>query len=324
MILLLFPLLTLQLSNDRHHTTAQKSLLLGLVISLLYALYQFFNIGVSSWSGQRIGSFWDIGRWAEILGYTIALLIPFLYESSLGLRKRLALISILMLSLTCLVLSGGRGPLLAVSISISIYLLLRSPKSLLFILVFILSIATLLSDNYFIIYITERIESIFNISSQLSNTSRIIMWEKGVDFIKYNASNSMESLLFGVGIDSFEHAYHSFLRTTDSYNLLVASGKFDFSLTDMHNTYLDLALKLGVLYAALFVLFLACLFWVFYRNRHLRPDFAYSGAVLVTTYSITAIFYTSGIEFQLTVFLSLVALCYSKILCCSEKKNEKP
>ncbi len=79
-LLLLFPLLTAQLNRKNNLYVAQVCLLIGLLVALSYALYNVILLGY--WSGERIASFWDVGRWSEVLGYLIALLVPFTLEKN--------------------------------------------------------------------------------------------------------------------------------------------------------------------------------------------------------------------------------------------------
>lgn len=305
-IFLLLPLLVYQLRSKENHNTAITSLLIGLFIAISYAFYNLHILGLDNWNGQRVGSFWDIGRWSEILGYIIAILVPFSLESQLNKKKKCTLAFIIILCILCLLLSGGRGPILGLAISLSAYLLFRRPK------VFIIFLAcvtflTMTQSSSMLNAIIERIGSIFDITTQDSNVARITMWKLGVSFIYHNLGNDFITFLFGTGISHFETAYSDYVITITDIQKLPSH----FSFSDMHNTYLDLAIKLGAIYMLSFLAFLFSLVHHFFKNRFLTPSAAYSGIVLTLTYSITAIFYTSGLEFQTSIFLTLIALCYA-------------
>ncbi|WP_167542301.1 O-antigen ligase family protein [Vibrio coralliirubri] len=310
-LLLLFPLLTIQLHRNKNLHVAKVCLLTGLLISLSYALYNLVSLGY--WNGQRVASFWDVGRWSEVLGYLIALIIPFSLEKQNEDKRN---IKIYLLSITCvffLLISGGRGPLLAVMITLGGYLLIRHPKILLSIVLLLLITVLFGQEINVISSITERVSSIFDTKASPSNIARLVMWKHGFKFIYYNITNDWLSFLFGVGIHNFEGQYAHFIESIGMKQHLIDLTENNFSFSDMHNTYLDLMIKLGAVYLLAYVFLLGTLFNFFFIKRNHSPSLAYSGMSLISTYSITGIFYTSGLGFQTTIFLALVALCYALI-----------
>ncbi len=312
-ILLVFPVLYFQLLNGSRLRWAQVSLVIGLVVGLGNAFYALSL--TPEWNGQRITSFWDVGRWAECLGYSLAIITPLIFEnrSSSNQIKR---ISYIFLSITCviaLVLSGGRGPLLAVMITGALYLTLRSPKILLTILISVFAIFYVGKSFQPIDTVYHRIVSIADTQHNDSNNARLIMWQNGLNFTKYNLTHNPREFFFGVGIKQFEEKYTKFLESSADIQAIVEQTNGEVSFKDLHNTYLDLSVKIGFIYALAYIILLIATLRVFLRHRNTGGAWAYSGICLVSTYLITSMFYTSGLEYQTTIFFTLVALCYARV-----------
>ena len=310
-LLLLFPLLTIQLKNSRNLHFAQVSLFTGLYIAVGYSIYNIIVLG--GWSGERIASFWDVGRWSEVLGYILAMTVPFYLENEKTKTQNIILLFTILISIVCLLVSGGRGPLLAIIITLTIYLLIRNPKLLIAIATTIIFVAFIGQDVPAIHSITERVFSIFGLNTLPSNSARLAMWEQGFNFTVHNLINNPTSFLFGVGINNFEESYTYYIESIGIKQQLIELTENNYSFTDMHNTYLDLAIKLGFIYLLSYISLLVSLFLHFLKKAKTNPNIAYSAMALILTYIITGMFYTSGLEFQTSIFFSLVALCYARI-----------
>ena len=313
-LLLLFPLLIISLKRNNNLQVVYTAVIISLIAALCYSLFQFSSIGLVEWKGQRIPSFWDIGRWGEILGYCLAILVPFILECKLQPKEKAALSILLLASIFCLLLSGGRAPLVAITMTIGVYLCIRKPK-LAVACIFLTSGLLLFGQNISsIATITNRLISIINLSGDYSNIARLTMWEYGLKFTLHNLQHEPFSFLFGTGITNMESSYVSFLHSTTDVTALSMRTNNNFSMTDMHNTFLDLLVRLGAVYVIGFITLLGLFFKFFFQQRHLFPEYAYPGMCLIATFSITGMFYTSGLEFQFTVFLAFVALLYAQII----------
>lgn len=313
-IFLLLPLLYYQLKRNNNDQYASYALLVSLVIALSYAAMKIAAIGMDSWHGQRIDSFWDIGRWGELLAYSIAMTIPLIVEKSDNLKQKILLFILLVMSCTFLLLSGNRGPLLALMVSCSLYFIYRRPIGF-FILAFTISVFSYFAkDLPQVSVVGERIASIFDLSSNDSNNARLAMWEQGLHYSYYLLTHVPHNFLFGVGIEQFESSFTHFLQEHANINEIVQHTNHQFSFKDLHNTYLDLSVKLGFLYAMIFILLLFSLFVAFYRELETGSVWAYSGVCLIITYAINALFYTSGLEYQTTIFFLMLALCHTLLI----------
>ncbi|WP_114766004.1 O-antigen ligase family protein [Vibrio rhodolitus] len=313
-VLLLLPLLIISLIRNHNIKIAQLAAVSGLIIAAIYALIQFKAIGDTTWKGQRISSFWDVGRWAEMLGYSIALLIPYTLESQARAKKKWLLYSLILICVICLLLSGSRAPLVALGVSIGLYLAVRKPRLAILSLVILGFILICANYNSNIATITHRITSITNITNDYSNIARLVMWQNGLAFSFYNLVHEPSVFLFGTGIQNMESLYLNYLDSIHGIANIKEQTHDQFSTRDIHNTYIDLLVRMGAIYAVGFISFLVVLFRSFFNQRHKSPQLSYSGMCLVITFSVTGMFYTSGLEFQFTVMLAFAAACYASIL----------
>lgn len=139
------------------------------------------------------------------------------------------------------------------------------------------------------------------------------MWQNGFNFAKYNLANKPSEFFFGVGIEHFESKYRLFLDQSTNVQKMIDQTNGEVSFKDLHNTYLDLLVKIGAIYALAYMVILVLMLKFFLMHRNQVSAWAYSGICLIITYGITSVFYTSGLEYQTTIFFSLVALCYARV-----------
>lgn len=312
-ILLVFPIIYFLLLKGGNLRWAQISIVVGLLVGLGNAFYALSLI--PEWNGQRITSFWDVGRWAECLGYSLAVVTPLIFEKRVR-SSQIKRVYYILLSVTCiiaLVLSGGRGPLLAVFITGSLYLTFRSPKTLLAILISVFTLFYAGKSFQPIEAVYQRIASITDTQHNDSNNARLVMWKSGLDFAKYNLTHNPNEFFFGVGIKHFEDKYTKYLENSADIQAIVKQTNGEVSFKDLHNTYLDLSAKIGAIYALAYLILLISILKVFFKHRISGGAWAYSGICLIMTYIITSMFYTSGLEYQTTIFFSLIALCYARV-----------
>ncbi|WFB48039.1 O-antigen ligase family protein [Vibrio coralliilyticus] len=310
-IFLLLPLLLVQVR--RNCTYAYNALLISLLVAIFYSAMKLSDTSVGVWNGERIDSFWDLGRWGEMLGYMIAVLVPLLFDDSQTKRTFYRNLGILIACILFLLLSGGRGPLIAVLLSTSLYLVYKKPKA--FFVIAIISALTLSLGKGIpqVKVVSERISSITELSHDPSNSARIEMWKQGANFTYQNASIAPQQFLFGAGLSSFELSYTRYLKQNVDLEVIIKNTENQFSFNDLHNTYLDLAAKLGVVYAAIYLVLLAMVLRYFVRLcRNEETPWAYSGLCLTLTYFVNSMFYTSGLEYQTTVFFAMLVLCLSQ------------
>ncbi|MGL5109308.1 MAG: O-antigen ligase family protein [Vibrio ordalii] len=312
-IFIIVPVLVCILQRKHNLKYAVLSIAGGLLIALAYATLKLLTTTAYEQPPLRLDSFWDVGRWSEMLAYCIAILLPISFESNKNDRFRIFSILLLILSVVFLLLSGSRGPLLAVLITASFYFLLRSPKVILGVIMICAPLFYFGNNISQIENISNRVISISDLNTDDSNKARLAMWEQGVKFSYYNLLEQPQYFFFGVGIKQFRSSYTQFLNETTDISTILEETNNQFSLNDLHNTYLDLMVKLGVIYGLSYIGLLFFVFYQFWQYTKNSPPWAYAGICLIATYAINAMFYTSGLEYQTTVFFTLIALCYAKL-----------
>lgn len=326
-IFMLLPILYFQLSRNNNNQYASHALLVSLVVALGYSGIKLVNIGLENWNGQRIASFWDLGRWGELLGYSIAVLVPLVIQRVNTYREKILLGGTLFFAIVFLLISGSRGPILALLVSFTIYFIYRKPFHLIIITLLCSTLLYANKDLPQISAISARITSILDLSTNDSNNARLAMWQQGTEFSFSLLKDSPQSFLLGTGIVQFERKYTQFLSNQGTTSQLIERTNNQFSFKDLHNTYLDLSVKLGIIYAAVFIALLLSLFLSFYKQLDSGSPWAYSGTCLLLTYFINSMFYTSGLEYQTTIFFLIAALCHTHLnqdLTNRQKQCSKP
>lgn len=312
-IFLLLPLLYIQLNRNNNAKYASYALWTSLIIALGYAGSKIWGLGIENWHGQRIDSFWDLGRWSEVLGYSIAVLVPLTLEQTSNKRRKIVLTGTLILALTFLIFSGGRGPFLALLVSCSLYLLYRKPSLLVAVAILCSLFLYTTKELPQVHAVTERIVSIADLHNNDSNNARMAIWSQGAAFSSSLLQESPHTFLMGTGIEQFEGLFTEFLQKSTNIEQLLASTNNQFSFKDLHNTYLDLAVKLGAIYSLFFIVFLVAIFISFCKRSGPLSPWGYSGACLMLTYFVNSMFYTSGLEYQTTIFFLIIALCHTQL-----------
>ncbi|MCR9682889.1 O-antigen ligase family protein, partial [Vibrio cholerae] len=203
----------------------------GILAAICHSLSFWFDIGINNWNGERIGSFWDVGRWGEILAYSIIFTLPFLLDRDSSKLFKLLFILFISSSVICLILSGSRAPILAIAISSFILILFTRPKVLLFSFFSLCLLFFSLQKTDFGVTAQKRLESITNTTSDASNISRITMWQSGLDFLKFKFNHQPEDIILGSGLLHFNDKFYKFM--SENYDIeeikLKTMNNFSFS-----------------------------------------------------------------------------------------------
>ncbi|EPS3610291.1 O-antigen ligase family protein, partial [Vibrio cholerae] len=212
----------------------------GILAAICYSLSLWFDIGINNWNGERIGSFWDIGRWGEILAYSIIFTLPFLLDRDSSKLFKLLFILFISSSVICLILSGSRAPILAIVISSFILILFTRPKVLLFSFFSLCLLFFSLQKTDFGITAQNRLESITNTTSDASNISRITMWQSGLEFFKFKFNHQPEDIILGSGLLHFNDEFYKFMSKNYDIEEIKLKTMNNFSFSDSHNSYIDM------------------------------------------------------------------------------------
>ncbi|EJL6983793.1 O-antigen ligase family protein, partial [Vibrio cholerae] len=212
----------------------------GILAAICHSLSFWFDIGINNWNGERIGSFWDVGRWGEILAYSIIFTLPFLLDRDSSKLFKLLFILFISSSVICLILSGSRAPILAIAISSFILILFTRPKVLLFSFFSLCLLFFSLQKTDFGVTAQKRLESITNTTSDASNISRITMWQSGLDFLKFKFNHQPEDIILGSGLLHFNDKFYKFMSENYDIEEIKLKTMNNFSFSDSHNSYIDI------------------------------------------------------------------------------------
>lgn len=282
----------------------------GILAAICHSLSFWFDIGINNWNGERIGSFWDVGRWGEILAYSIIFTLPFLLDRDSSKLFKLLFILFISSSVICLILSGSRAPILAIAISSFILILFTRPKVLLFSFFSLCLLFFSLQKTDFGVTAQKRLESITNTTSDASNISRITMWQSGLDFLKFKFNHQPEDIILGSGLLHFNDKFYKFMSENYDIEEIKLKTMNNFSFSDSHNSYIDILNKLGLLYLLLYISLLTSI--ILHLLKEAPTPWTQAGISLILTHLIMSFFYTSYLEYQTIVLFSLLALCLSK------------
>ncbi len=297
----LIPLLT------AHHDKAFKALLVGLVIAIGYSIYLFLT-GQSFGEG-RLQSFWDIGRWGEILAYITIMLISLVYcNKSMGIHIRGGLLCLAIVSFCALIASGSRGPMLFFFITLVLFFAFNNRKFFLGLLVVTAVALLVMKESVLFHSIYERVASIFA-NDNASNNARLLMWRNALGFIEFNIQHSFSTFLFGTGDSSLETLLTQYLNSVGSIEQMQMSVHNQMSLNDFHNLYLDSTIRMGAIFTVGYLSFIGYLLLSLYKMSLNGNILSWMSISLIVTYLGIGTVYSNNLEFQTAIVFFLLALC---------------
>ncbi|TNJ15934.1 hypothetical protein CF111_19375 [Aeromonas sobria] len=317
MFFLAFPALVIALRDKMNRRLAFSISMLGFLLSVLWSFIQAFILLPHPWGGERFGGLWDIGRWAEITAFVFAFMLPKLSENMIS-SKKIAIGLFLLVTFLSLIISGGRAGWIAASFSLMIYMVFMNRKML---YIFTPAICFLILSLYLVMplqfnAVAGRATSVTETTTKdYSNFSRILMWGNGVSLLQDNLSSEPMKFFFGMGFLNFKEDYSAYLNRVSNVKKLIDLTQGNYSLNDLHNSYLDAANKMGVLYAFFFYSALIFMIYLFYKKKSLIK-----GVIVIAPFFVLGFFYTNYLEFQTTVFLFVLALSYSEVECIDFEK----
>lgn len=288
----------------------------GLLIGIFKSFEVFYNeFGKVFEPWVRVHSFYDVGRWGAILLFSLVMIIPFLFsEENKKAKKHLySSIVIFILGIISLILSNSRGPWIALVISIVIYFLSYDRKKIKHIVIlniyFVLVFFSL--NNKEFNSFKQRIKSIGNFKD-ISNMGRMLMWREGLLFSLNNVSN--KKILVGTGIENFEKPFEKYLVEKNELDILRGKSSNQFSLSDNHNSFLNILNQLGIIYFIGYMYFVFNLFVYFIKNSFEKDKItAKSISLLLLSFFVCGMFYSYSISYEMYMMFFFVSFGYKSI-----------
>jgi len=289
----------------------ERIAMLGLVASFWVA--SLITLWEYDWQlqfGDRMQGTWPLGTWDSLQG----LFFPFMVLYICRHRQTLATGTIygltIAMALVMLLLAGGRAPWLGAFIGLAIYFLIfkrnrQTMLGLLGVTVIVGAVSlTVLSDK--VQPVIERFSSVTETQTNESNWIRLRLWEIGGHHLIHFAKHDPISFAFGGGALSYDQKQIEFFKTlpydaADRQRL----EEYGYPTGDTHNTYIDNALRHGVLWTVLVLIYLIWLCTRFswrYLQRHPEPFILLVGLLIV------GMFYTMVPHFATFFFVLFVGL----------------
>jgi len=207
---------------------------ISILLNILYAFFQYYRGGLKRIKGNIF-----VMEFATLAGFISIFLIVYLINSNLDLKYKFSFSVLSLFTILSIIFSGTRGIWVAFPITIFLLLFLINKKYIIYFLVFIIfinsSIFLFLPDYY-----SERLISIFDLTNDRSNVTRILLWKSSL-LIFYN------NLINGVGLNNFSVEINK-----DKY-----FNQSMVSTAHAHNNFLQLASETGLigLFSFLFLLY---------------------------------------------------------------------
>jgi O-antigen ligase len=292
--LLIFPLFIFHFSNAKNRRYAIIAMLAGFAIALLYSLSLFLSF--DHWRGQRVASFWTVGRWAELLIYMSLLCVVWLTKRKNNTWEYLALLATLIVAVFCIAINGSRAAFLALGLILPVYFLFNKKKVILpaILFGFIATVAVYFVAPSVVKQAETRIVSITDTEKNMSNTARLTSWKEGILFQLKTIEEEPITYMTGYGVNGFDQQLKQFLIDKGIFQHLMESTDNQFSYNDHHNGLLNIISTSGIVYSAIFVYLLVVIF------KSLPGDDCWLVfcRYLMMTFLLVSIFYTNFMDFQ--------------------------
>lgn len=295
------------LTKQRNRTLAMTGLIGSFWIASLVTLNNYdwqFNFG------SRMEGPWPQGTWDSLLGlFFTFMVVSFKWTGTTHLKRAIHLVTTLM-ALLMLVLAGGRAPWIGAILSLAIYFVVfNRNKRLLLSGIAAAVVVAILAGTVFeqkTQPIVDRFSTVFNTTTEGSNWIRLQLWQIGIAHLIEFAQNDPVELLFGGGAQSYDDKQREFFKTmpfdeADRARLI----DYGYPTGDTHNTYIDNALRHGVIWTVLMTLYLI---WLCTRfswravKQNPRPF------TLVSNLLVVGIFYTVVPHFVTLFFVLFWAM----------------
>ncbi|SON51031.1 O-antigen ligase family protein [Vibrio tapetis] len=313
--LLLTPFISLLLLKKNHLDLAKNALILGACIAIINSYYQLYLM--DDWSHFRVQSFWDVGRWSELLGYLFVGIIPFILVKK---NRPHLFISVFFLiaTLGSLLIANSRGAILVTAIVTFFYLLFHHRKLLLLCTTALVVLIVAFSQTKPVSEFVDRIASVAS-SSNASNNARKLMWGNGILLAQHHIETDPVTFLFGTSTKELPIKVVEIINTISSVEEMQDSIGTNISIHDFHNAYINNINKNGLVYFLAYITLLAMLAKFFWSYRYISPSYAWAGINLLSAYLMLGVVYSNEMEFQTACLFFILSVM---IAGCLKTNNE--
>lgn len=298
------------LEQPRNRTVAITGLIATFWVASLITLNAY------DWQlhfGGRMEGHWPQGTWDTLLGLFFPFTVfAFKWKNQTSMM-RIGQSATIFMALLMLFLAGGRATWVGALASIFLYyfvfkfnirtLMIGALTSA----IFALLISTVFYDRAQ--PILDRFASIADTETEGSNWIRLQLWKIGLKHMQEFAFEDPKQLLFGGGAESYDAKQRAFFSTlpydrSDRIRLV----EYGYPTGDTHNTYLDNALRHGIVWTSAMTLYLI---WLCIGFRFFGTRTTPSSSALLLNLLIVGIFYTVVPHFATFFFALFVLLLQS-------------
>lgn len=307
LFLLLFGAMLIACQRQDTRISGLIGVLLGFWLAAMLTIYEMPWDG----DGHRLRSAsWPVDIWGVLCGLLAAFLIPSILSDRYSKLTRSVFAATALAAVIFMLLSGSRGPTLAIGAAVFLYLMLAHRRILLVALLVGLLMywptKTIWPDH--INQIESRIASIGQTTTDESNWIRLHLWRLSIAQDQQKWADDPWVFLFGSGPENHIHEIRAFFNTTTT---LTPEEKerlesFDYPSNDVHNMYLDSVAKMGVVWTIGVTLYLIGLMISAWRKRKRTANLSASATLVIATFLIIGIFYDAMLHFN-AIFMAYFA-----------------
>jgi hypothetical protein len=299
------------LQHPRNRTVAMTGLIGSFWIASLLTLKAY------DWQlsfGARMEGTWPQGTWDTLLGLFFGFMVLSFKWSGIGHLQRMTHLITTVMALFMLLLAGGRAPWIGAVISLTMcFLIFKPSKRVLFSGIVVAVIMGILASTAFehkARPVIDRFSSVFNTTTEGSNWIRLRLWEIGTAQLVHLAKQNPVEMLFGGGSVSYNPKQIKFFENMPYDPADRARLKdFGYPSGDAHSTYIDNALRHGVLWTFAMTLYLI---WLCTRFSFLAIRQNPAPFTLLINFLIMGIFYTVVPHFATFFFVLFVTILGSQ------------
>ncbi|UOD51489.1 O-antigen ligase family protein [Orrella daihaiensis] len=295
------------LSRQLNRNIAMAGLITGFWIASVLTLNEY------QWQlnfGDRMQGPWPQGTWDSLLGLFFAFMVLSFKWTGASNAQRVIHLGTTALALLMLVLAGGRAPWIGALLSLAIYFVFFKPnkKLVLFGLItgVIASTLVLTTLEQKAQPVIERFASVFNTTTNSSNWIRLQLWQIGIAHLNQLAKDDPVEFIVGGGAQSYDAKQVAFFETMP-YNDADRSRLtgYGYPTGDTHNTYIDNALRHGVLWTLAMTIYLI---WLCTRFSWHIINSNPTPSILLMNLLIVGMFYTVVPHFVTLFFVLFWAM----------------
>lgn len=291
------------LTHERNRTAAMTGLIASFWIASVLTLHKY---GWSLSFGGRMEGTWPQGTWDTLLGLFFTFMVLSFKWMPRSVLKLATYGLTTLMALLMLILAGGRAPWLGAILSLAIFFVVFSrDKRVLWTTIVVGAVISILTTTVLeerAKPVIDRLSSVVNTTTDGSNWIRLKLWEIGTAQLAQLAKDDPLELIFGGGAESYNPKQAEFFKSMPFDESERAKLQaYGYPSGDAHNTYIDNALRHGVLWTIAMTLYLVLLCTQFSLKNVWRNP---APLILLINLLIVGMFYTVVPHF-VTLFFAL-------------------